>query len=358
MADESTGEKTEKPSAKKLKDARDKGQVVRSRDLVVAAASLAITLTLAATGASMLARMGSRMIAGLSHFADRPLAPINAEALGTMVANDIGLLAIVAGPLLLVAAAVSVGGNVLQAGWVFAPDKLQPDFSRLSPAQGFSRLKPSQSWLDLIKIIVSVTPIVFVAVRIVNEIVADSPRLIWMAPASAAITGWQHLVTLLWRSGFALLALAGADYGLQFWRQRSSLRMSKKDIRDESKSSEGSPEIKQRVRKVQREINKRRMLSAVKHATVVVTNPTHYAVALEYRRETMTAPVVVAKGKDLMAQRIKAIARDRGVPVVESVALAQALFKGAEIGDAIPAPLFSAVAEILAYLVRIKQLML
>ena len=358
MADESTGEKTEKASGKKLADARKKGQVVRSHDLVVAASSLAITMAMVATGGSMMARMASRMTLGLSHLGDRPLAPVNNADLGTLVANDVGVLATVVGPLLAVAAFVAVAGNVVQAGWVFAPEKFQLNFSRLNPAQGFSRLMPSKSWLDLLKIIVSVTPIAYVAVRIVNEIVADSPRLIWMAPAESAITGWQHMVTLLWRSGLSLLVLAGADYGLQFWRQRSSLKMSKQDQKDESKASEGNPEIKQRVRKVQREINKRRMMSAVKNATVVVTNPTHYAVALEYHRETMSAPLVVAKGQDLMAQRIKAIARDSGVPVIESVALAQGLFKGTEIGDSIPAPLFGAVAEILAYLVRIKQLML
>jgi flagellar biosynthetic protein FlhB len=358
MADESTGEKTEKPSAKKLKDARSKGQVVRSKDLVVAAASLAITATLAAIGAPMFGRMATRMTFGLAHIGDRPLVPVGVNDIGTMVTGDMALVAMVTGPLLLVAAFVSVAANVMQAGWVFAPEKLSLDFSRLSPAQGLGRLKPSQSWVDMIKMVVSVAPIAYLAVRIVTEIVADSPRLIWMSPAATAITGWQHLLTLLWRAGLALLVLAGADYGLQFWRQRSSLRMSKKDIRDESKANEGSPEVKQRVRRIQREMTKRRMLSAVKNATVVVTNPTHYAVALAYRRDTMAAPVVVAKGKDLMAQRIKAIARDRGVPIVESVALAQALFKGAEVGDSIPAPLFSAVAEILAYLVRIKQLML
>jgi flagellar biosynthetic protein FlhB len=358
MADESNGEKTEKASAKKLKEAREKGQVVRSRDLVVAAASLAITMLLAAAGGSMMARMADRMTIGLSHLGDRPLAPVSPADLGTVAIGDMRLLAVVVGPLLLLAATVSVAGNVMQAGWVFAPERLALDFSRLSPAQGFSRLKPAQSWLDLLKIIVSVTAIAVLAVRIVTEIVADSPRLIWMAPASTAIAGWQHLLTLLWRSGLALLALAGADYGLQFWRQRTSLKMSKKELRDESKASEGSPEIKQRVRRVQREMTRRRMLNAVKEATVVVTNPTHYAVALEYRRGTMTAPVIVAKGKDLMAQRIKKIARERGVPIIENVSLAQALFKGAEIGDTIPAPLFGAVAEILAYLVRIKQLML
>src|SRR3954468_18188530 len=181
MADESTGEKTEKASAKKLKDAREKGQVVRSRDLVVAAASLSITMLLAAAGASMMARMASRMTVGLSHLGDRPLAPITPVDLGTVAIADMGLLAIVVGPLLLIAAGVSVAGNVWQAGWVFAPERLTIDFTRLSPAQGFARLKPSQSWLDLIKTIVSVTAIAVLAVRIVTEIVADSPRLIWMA---------------------------------------------------------------------------------------------------------------------------------------------------------------------------------
>jgi len=134
--------------------------------------------------------------------------------------------------------------------------------------------------------------------------------------------------------------------------------MTKQDLADEAKSSEGRPEVKARVRRIQRDMNRKRMLSAVKTATVVVTNPTHYAVALRYHRASMAAPVVVAKGKDLLAQRIKQIARDNGVPTVENVPLAQALYAGAEVGDAIPGALFGAVAEVLAYLVRIRQLML
>ena len=359
MADESSnGEKTEKASAKKLKDARERGQVVRSRDLVVAMASLSITLALAATGGSMMARLAARIGSGLTRIGDRPLASVTVVDLTTMIMGDLGLVALVAGPLLVTAAVISVGGNVAQTGWVFSTQGLTPNFTRLSPAQGLSRLKPSQSWLDLLKQAVSVTAISVLAVRIITEVIADSPRLMWMAPAESAHTGWEHLLSLLWRVGFALLALAGADYGLQFWRLRSSLKMTKQEQKDEAKSSEGSPELKARVRKVQREMNKRRMLKAVKGATVVVTNPTHFAVALEYRRDRMSAPVVVAKGKDLMAQRIKQIAREAGVPLVENVSLAQALFKGTEVGDAIPGALFGAVAEVLAYLVRIKQLML
>jgi flagellar biosynthetic protein FlhB len=134
--------------------------------------------------------------------------------------------------------------------------------------------------------------------------------------------------------------------------------MSKQDLRDEAKLSEGNPEIKARVRKAQREMTRKRMFAAVPTATVVITNPTHFAVALHYQRGIMSAPMVVAKGQDLVAQKIKKIAYDHGVPTVENVPLAQALFKGAEVGDAVPAELFGAVAEVLAYLVRIRQLML
>jgi flagellar biosynthetic protein FlhB len=134
--------------------------------------------------------------------------------------------------------------------------------------------------------------------------------------------------------------------------------MTRQEVRDEAKLNEGSPEIKARVRRVQREMSRRRMLQAVKTATVVVTNPTHFAVALEYRRSEMVAPRVVAKGQDHMAARIRALAREHGVPIVENVTLARALHKSAEIGDTIPAALFGAVAEVLAYLVRIKQLVL
>ena len=134
--------------------------------------------------------------------------------------------------------------------------------------------------------------------------------------------------------------------------------MSRQELKEEMRSSDGNPEIKARVRKVQREMNRSRMLKAVKSATVVITNPTHFAVALEYRRGTMAAPKVVAKGQDFMAARIREMARDASVPIVENVSLARALYAGAEVGETIPGDLFGAVAEVLAYLVRIKQLML
>jgi flagellar biosynthetic protein FlhB len=170
--------------------------------------------------------------------------------------------------------------------------------------------------------------------------------------------GWGHVETLLWRVGCALALLAIGDYGLQRYRTMSSLKMTKQELTDEVRQNEGSAEVKGRIRRVQREMSRRRMLSNVKRATVVITNPTHYAVALEYRRGSMSAPVVLAKGQDLVAATIRERARKHSVPIVENKPLAQALFKSTEVGDAIPAGLFAAVAEVLAQLIRLKQLVL
>lgn len=358
MAAGSTGEKTEKPSAKKLRDARDKGQVPRSQDLVAALGLLAVTAAFAQTGAAAVMRVEQRLATGLSHLGDAARGSIDANDIVTLIVSDLGVLGLVVGPFLVTAAVVAVGATVAQSGWVFAPEKLTPDFSRLSPSHGIQRFKPSQSGFDVIKTLAAATVLGVIAFNVGYALFVDSPRLAWMAPGVAAVEGWHRLLGLMQQAGFALFALAGADYGMQRWRWYSGLKMTKQEVRDDARSADGNPEIKGRVRKIQREMARRRMLSAVKDATVIVTNPTHFAVALKYQRSTMTAPVVIAKGQDLLAQRIKEIGRDKGVPMVENVPLAQALYREADVGQAIPADLFGAVAEVLAYLVRIKQVML
>lgn len=358
MSDQGTGEKTEKPSAKRLKEAREKGQIARSQDLVAALGLLGVTLALARTGASGFARMEQRVANGLAHLGDSARASIDLHDLANQVATDLLLLGMVAGPIVLTAAGVALAGNFTQTGWVFAPERLTPDWSRLSPKNGWSRLKPSVSGVDLLKAILAAAIVSALAWQVIREVLGDAPRLTWLGTGSAAAAGWGHVQHMLTQAGFALVLLSGADYGLQWWRQYSSLKMTRQELKDEARSNEGSPEIKARVRRIQREMNRKRMLGAVKTATVVVTNPTHYAVALQYQRGRMGAPIVVAKGRDHLAQRIKGIAREAGVPMVENVPLAQALYKGAEVGDEIPGPLFGAVAEVLAYLVRIKQLAL
>jgi len=358
VADEQSGEKSEKPSAKKLKEAREQGNVPRSADLVAALSLLAVSTVLARTGGAGVARLQQHLAEGLRGLGERAHLTLTAESIGTIITSDALVLGFIVAPLMGVAAFTALAGNLLQSGWVFAPERLTPDFTRLSPAKGFSRFAPSQAGITVLKASIAVSNVSTLLYSLSAQAMAETPRLAWMSPSMAAVEGWRWIWRLLMQGGIALLLLAGADVGWQWWRHYQSLKMTKQELRDESKGSDGNPEVKARVRRIQRDMTRRRMLAAVKTATVVVTNPTHFAVALEYRRGAMSAPLVVAKGQDLLAARIKEIAREHGVPVIENKPLAQALFKGAEVGDVIPGDLFGAVAELLAYLVRIRQLML
>jgi flagellar biosynthetic protein FlhB len=353
-----SGERTEQPTAKRLKDAREKGQVAKSPSLVAALSLVATTLALGWLGTSAMQRMETRLADGLMSLADVSRLPLDSKTLGSIILGDIWQLVVIVGPLLLVAAVGAVAGNLAQTGWVVASERPMIDFENLSPSRGLARLSPSKSLPELLKALLGGSIIAVLAYLAILAILEDGPRLAWMAPAAAATEAWAHVRTLLWRSGLALVALGAADFGLQFWQHRQSLMMTRQEVKEEYRQQEGSPELKARIRRIQREMNNRRMMAAVKTATVIVTNPTHFAVALEYRRDRNSAPVVVAKGKDALAQKIKAVAREAGVPQVENVPLAQALYRTTEVGDVIPSDLFGAVAEVLAYLVRIRQLML
>jgi flagellar biosynthetic protein FlhB len=251
-----------------------------------------------------------------------------------------------------------VATQSLQSGWNFAPEALTVDFNRLNPVNGFKRFGLMQSGMDTLKTFVSVAVIAWIAWVVVDAVMNQGLSLVWMSPLDAARTGWAHAESLMWKAAWGLAFLALGDYGLQRYRLMQSLKMTKQEVKDEARQAEGSPEVKGRIRRIQREMARRRMLDAVPKATVVITNPTHFAVALEYRRGEMTAPKVLAKGADHIALQIRERARKHGIPLVENKPLAQALFKTAEVGETIPAPLFAAVAEVLAQLIRLKQLVL
>ena len=356
MADSS--EKTELPTARRLKDARERGQVARSRDLGVAVSSIALTLALGSFGPGIAATMADRLATGLRRIGDRPLESISPNELTLGIIADGWMMLRTVGPLLGLAALVGVLGMAVQTGFTFATEPLKLNWSRLSPSAGLARLKPSQGGVEFLKAALAVSALTTIAWKVIDAQMHDGGMVARMAPADAAKYAWESIRRLLWQGALAMLALGAADFLVQRWRTTSGLKMSKQEVKDEARSAEGSPELKARVRQVQREMSKRRMLKAVQTATVVVTNPTHYAVALHYDRASMVAPMVVAKGMDHMAAHIKELARKHGVPTVENVPLAQALYKGTEVGETIPGPLFGAVAEVLAYLVKLKQLVL
>ncbi|RPJ79892.1 MAG: EscU/YscU/HrcU family type III secretion system export apparatus switch protein, partial [Acidobacteria bacterium] len=246
----------------------------------------------------------------------------------------------------------------VQGGWVFATEALQPNLGRLNPLNGIKKLGFSAGGLDSLKMLVLVGILSFLLYRVIDANLLQSPRFARLSPFESAQAGWADAARLLKQSALVMLAVAGADYWMQRWRLMKTLKMTKQEVKDDLKMVEGNPEIKARIRRIQMAQARQRMLTAVPKATVVITNPTHYAVALEYQRAALAAPRVLAKGRGHVAQKIKAIAREHNVPMVENVPLAQALYKTSEVGDFIPAELFEAVAGVLAYLIRLKQLVL
>jgi flagellar biosynthetic protein FlhB len=351
-------ERTEKPSGKRLRDARQRGQFVHSRDLAVAGATLAATMALAGLGGRLYEGLANRLAADLGSMGENPLRAVTGGELDALVMGGGWLIAFLVGPIALCTAGAAVLIHGAQGGFVLATDTLKIDWTRLNPANGIKRLGISQSGVDTLKTLVSVAAIAVLGWMSIKGMLADSGRIPWMSPVGAAAVGWSSMQTLMWRVALALVLLALGDYGLQYYRTMSALKMTKQELKDEAKESEGNAEVKGRIRRVQREMARRRMLSDVKKAAVVITNPTHFAVALEYKRGSMTAPRVLAKGQDHVAFTIREQARKHGIPMVENKPLAQALFKTTEVGDVIPAGLFSAVAEVLAQLIRLKQLVL
>jgi flagellar biosynthesis protein FlhB len=353
-----TGERTEQPTARKLQEARRKGKVARTKEAGQAASLVAATLALGWIGSGTLARLGESMTGGIARMGTLAVAPLDQPQVTAMVTSAVMTVGLVSAPVALTAVVTVLAFHSAQGGWVFASEALHIDWNRLNPATGFKRLGPSAGGVELLRMAVSVTMIGFLGWSALTAYVEGSGELARLSPTDAAATMWAVATRLIKQCAMGLLAIAAADYFVQRHRMMTSLKMTRQEVKDDHKMSEGNPEIKSRVRRIQREMVKRRMLSATKKATVVITNPTHYAVALEYRRNGMNAPVVVAKGQGLLAQRMKAIARDHGIPTVENVPLARALYAEAEVGDIIPGALFEAVAEVLAYLIRLKQLVL
>jgi flagellar biosynthetic protein FlhB len=260
-------------------------------------------------------------------------------------------------PIFAVAFFVAIAGTLAQGGLVVAPEALAPDFTRLNPVSHIKQLFSLAAVSRVLRSLLPAGAIFYAALRLIGNnaaFVLHSSRL--PSRSALALMG-QLCFDLAWQSGLILLAWSGIDYLLQRQTYEKSLRMTKQEVKQENKDNEGSPQIKGRIRKLRREMFRRSLQKDMQQATAVITNPTHYAVALEYRPTSMPAPVVLAKGRNLIAQKIKELARWHEVPIVENPLLAQALYKTAEVGQMIPPQLYAAVAEILAFLYRAQMRM-
>jgi flagellar biosynthetic protein FlhB len=351
-------DRTELPTQRRKDEARRRGQIARSHDLAQAASLGAGLLALGWAGAYMVNGLGADLSLGLMRMTTargHELTPGEVNGFAVAAARSI---AVFVGPIAMAAAVAAVGSQVAQSGWNVATEALTLNFGKLNPASGIKQFGLKRGGVQTLKAIVIVGAVLYLAYPFVMRMALDAQHLVLVSPVSAASEGWDAMRGLLWKSVLLFAAMGAADFLWQKRQWTENLRMTKQEVKDDMRMAEGSPEMKGRIRRVMAESFRRRMMAAVPKATVVITNPTHFAVALEYSRARSAAPIVVAKGQGHMAQRIKAIAREHGVPMVENVPLAQALYKTVEVGEAIPGNLFEAVAEVLAYLIRLKQLTL
>lgn len=352
MADEPQQERTEQATPKRREDARRKGDVPRSRELTMTG----VMLSGAASLLLFSGPFGRRLLDALSNaftidraqaFDESYLIQAFATVAGTIFVGLLPLAVILLSAVFLSAAAIG--------GWSFSTEALAFKLERMSPAKGLKRIFSANSLNELVKAIAKFSLVAVIALSwlwwSVEELVGLGRQPVTSAISRAIeICGVSLLVV---SSG--LIFIAAADAPFQLWQYHKKLRMTRQQVRDELKETEGRPEVKSRIRALQQQIATRRMMEEVPAADVVITNPTHFAVALKYEDATMGAPKVVAKGKDLIAKRIREIATENRVPLFSAPPLARALFHTTELGDEIPGRLYTAVAQVLAYIYQLNE---
>jgi flagellar biosynthetic protein FlhB len=352
MAENEDGqERTESATPKRLEEARRKGQIPRSRDLSAAAVLMASGMGLSFMGTQIAGDLHGMMRRALLLSREEALDSAHLLPALSTAAID-GMLA--CAPLLGLIMLAALLAPLALGGWSFSTEALMPQFSRLNPMEGVKRMFAMRSIIELGKALGKFGIVAFVAVLVLRR---QSPALLGLGrePTNLAIA---HAIQLagdgLISVSSGLLLIAGIDVPFQLWQYAKQLKMTKEEVRQEMKESEGSPEIKGRIRQLQQAAARQRMMSDVKKADVIVTNPTHFAVALRYDDKRMRAPVVVAKGADLVAARIREIATEHSVPIFEAPPLARVLFRNVDIGAEVPAALYVAVAQILSYIFQLR----
>jgi flagellar biosynthesis protein FlhB len=352
MAEESHLERTEPASPRRLEQAREEGQVARSSELNTFVMLLTGAGGLWLTGEHLYTQLRSLLKSGLTFDADGfASAGQMLEPLGRQTAD--ALLA--CAPLLALLVIAALAAPQLLGGWLFTANALRFDFKRVDPLAGFGRLFSWQALAELAKALAKAALVSAVAVAVLWHYKDPLLELAALPLESAAAQAARLVVASLALIAGALALVAAADVPFQLWRHADGLKMSKEEVRRENRETEGDPHVKAAIRSQQREMARRRMMAEVPKADVIVTNPTHYAVALRYDDSAMRAPRVIAKGADAVAAKIREVGETHHVPVLESPPLARALYRHAELGDEIPAALYTAVAEVLAYVFQLRR---
>ncbi|MBH3407111.1 flagellar biosynthesis protein FlhB [Pseudomonas glycinae] len=353
MAESESGQdKTEDPTEKRKKDSREKGEIARSKELNTLAIMLAGSAALLIFGGMLAQELMDLM---RQNFTLSREVIMDERSMATFLMNS-GLQALLAiQPIMITLLLAAFLGPIALGGWLFAAGSLAPKFSRMNPAAGLKRMFSMKAVVELLKALAKFLITLGVALVVLNSDIDDLLRIAH-EPLDRAIIHSLQLVgwSSLWLA-CGLIIIAAVDVPVQIWESIKKLKMTKQEVRDEHKDQEGRPEVKQRIRQVQREMSQRRMMAAIPDADVVITNPTHYAVALKYDAEKGGAPMLLAKGSDFLALKIREIAVANNVMLLESPALARSIYYSTELEEEIPGGLYLAVAQVLAYVYQIRQ---
>jgi len=345
-------ERTEKATAKRRQQAREKGQVAQSREV----SSVIILMTALGlfyfSGSWMLLNLGN-ILSGVY----QSLGTLHLDSVpnvSTFLIKIAKLSFRIIAPLFLLLVVAGIAANGLQFGFGLYPKKLAPKLTQINPASGVKRIFSLKSLVEAVKSVLKIIVVGWIAYGVISGHLKEFPALVDLDVGQILVFMGQVAFQIALYVCLALVVMAALDFIYQRWQYEENLKMTKQEVKDEHKQAEGDPKVKSRIRSLQREVAMRRMMESVPEADVVITNPTHLAIALRFDSKNMIAPRVVAKGADHLAERIRKIAGEHSVPIVENKPLAQALYRMVELGEYIPAELYRAVAEVLAYVYRLK----
>lgn len=345
-------DKTEEATPKKKEEAKKKGQIARSKEVSLAFTLLASAIVIMAFGGFVIELLKSIMYFFLS---EKVVSDVNTESIKSLNVYATSKLGIAIGPFAIAIMIVGIAANYAQTGVIKTTDPLKPDFNKINPINGFKRMFSLRTVVELIKDIAVITIVGLICYKFIVSNLNNLMTINTLQIDSIAYSLKEIVTTIFFRVSIVLIVISLADYMYQRWQHNKDLRMSKQEIKEEYKQMEGSQEVKQKRKEKMRELARRRMISEVPNATVVVTNPTHLAIAIKYEEGVSDVPKVVAKGSGAVALRIKEVAKENNVPIFENKPLARLIYSNVEIEDEIPVEMYSAVAEILALVFKTKK---
>ena len=358
FADGEGGEKTEPATQKKLDDARKEGKVARSKDLTEGVALVVLFLLLKV----FIGYVGERMvnlfnstIGRMAEFMEVNRGALSTVAISTLVMNAILELLLIIWPFLVFGFAITFLVTVYQVGWKVSTKAMEPKLSKFNPINGFKRIFSKDSLFELLKSVAKIGIIVYITYTNIEEEANNLFILYEISLNQAIALVGEIIIDVGFQIAVVFVFVGLVDYLYQRWKFADEMKMTKQEVKDEYKNTEGDPQIKGRIRQKMREASQRRMMQDVPKADVVITNPTHFAVAIKYDAEVSKAPIVVAKGEDFLAQKIKEVAKENNVQVVENKPLARMLYHNVDIGAEIPPELYQSVAEVLAMVYHMKN---